>query len=259
MIAIKCELCGSNDMEMIGEFFVCRYCGMKYSKAQAQRIIVQGKVEVTGNVRIDNSELLEKHLQNARRALSMGDWDNSKKFFSLAEELAPNNIEALFYRLYSDCRQHLTLLDFAQLAAALRLFEKALPAIFSSLREMGFEKNYKLINQLIGDVRQLPKSYHESIYSSGAARRSASLFQVDAFNMIWSVLRTFVFLLGEAALNQQFQFETYRVSLCNVAADFARYLFNAGKAAPHVRKLSEMIRACDQIVHQYNEKKKSST
>ena len=71
MAAITCELCGSNDVVKQGEFFVCQHCGTKYSLEEAKKLI--------GTVQIDNSNFVEKYLQNARRAKEKEDWEETEK------------------------------------------------------------------------------------------------------------------------------------------------------------------------------------
>ena len=50
MQAIKCELCGSNQLIKKDGFFQCEHCGTKYTLEEARKLIVSGTVEVvTGN------------------------------------------------------------------------------------------------------------------------------------------------------------------------------------------------------------------
>ena len=56
MNTIKCELCGASELTKRDGMFVCDYCGTKYSLEEARKMMVEGTVEVTGTVRIDNSD-----------------------------------------------------------------------------------------------------------------------------------------------------------------------------------------------------------
>lgn len=37
MIKIQCEVCGANEFEKKDDFFVCHYCGCKYSLEQVKK------------------------------------------------------------------------------------------------------------------------------------------------------------------------------------------------------------------------------
>ena len=46
MQAIKCELCGSNQLIKKDGYYQCEHCGTKYTIEQAKKLIVLGTVEV---------------------------------------------------------------------------------------------------------------------------------------------------------------------------------------------------------------------
>ncbi len=96
MAAITCELCGSNDVVKQGDFFVCQHCGTKYSLDEAKKLI--------GTVQIDNSNFVERFLENGRRARAKFDWAEAEKYYNMVEQNEPQNIEALFYSAYSRLR-----------------------------------------------------------------------------------------------------------------------------------------------------------
>ena len=96
MHTIMCELCGSNDVIKQGEYYVCQHCGTKYSLEDAKKLL--------GTVKIDNSDYVEKYLQNARRARAKGDWAEVEKYYNLVEQNWPQNIEAIFYSSYGKLR-----------------------------------------------------------------------------------------------------------------------------------------------------------
>lgn len=56
MKKICCELCGSNDFVKDGGMFVCQSCGTKYTLEEAKKLMIEGTVEVTGTVTVDNRE-----------------------------------------------------------------------------------------------------------------------------------------------------------------------------------------------------------
>ena len=96
MAAIMCELCGSNDVVKQGDYFVCQHCGTKYTVEDAKKLI--------GTVKIDNSDFVEKYLQNARRAKQKEDWAEVEKYYNLVEQNEPSNIEAIFYSAYGKAK-----------------------------------------------------------------------------------------------------------------------------------------------------------
>lgn len=100
MNQLKCEMCGSTDLIKQDGYFVCQMCGTKYSVEEAKKMMIEGTVDVTGTVSIDNSSLVSKSLMNARRARQKEDWEEVEKYYNLVEQNDPTNIEAIFYSAY---------------------------------------------------------------------------------------------------------------------------------------------------------------
>ena len=75
MKAMVCEMCQGNDFVKQDGFFVCQFCGVKYSPEEAKRMIIEGTVSVEGTVKVDNSDFIQKSLANARRAMQKEDWE----------------------------------------------------------------------------------------------------------------------------------------------------------------------------------------
>ena len=60
LVAMKCPGCGANiELDDSREFGFCNYCG---TKVMQDKIVV----EHSGSVKVDNTEYVEKYLQNAR-------------------------------------------------------------------------------------------------------------------------------------------------------------------------------------------------
>ena len=55
MKQLTCEMCGSTELLKQGGIFVCQTCGTKYSVEDAKKMMVEGTVEVTGTVQVDQS------------------------------------------------------------------------------------------------------------------------------------------------------------------------------------------------------------
>lgn len=92
MQAMKCDICGSNDIVKQDGLFVCQHCGTKYTVEEARKLL--------GYVKIDQSEENEKYLTLARRAVKNKDIDNGIKYWELIAENDPMNWEAIFYLPY---------------------------------------------------------------------------------------------------------------------------------------------------------------
>lgn len=108
MKPLICDLCGSNEVVKDGAYFVCQYCDTKYTIETARQMMFgDGPIEVSGTVVIDNRADLEAALANARRAKSKEDWDESAKYYDMAERIDPANIEAIFYSSYGKAKMSL--------------------------------------------------------------------------------------------------------------------------------------------------------
>lgn len=56
MKKLTCEMCGSTDLVKQDGVFVCQSCGCKYSVEEAKKMMIDGTVEVTGTVKVDNTD-----------------------------------------------------------------------------------------------------------------------------------------------------------------------------------------------------------
>ena len=72
MKQIVCEMCGCTDLIKKDGVFVCQGCGIKYSVEDAQKMMIEGVVEVQGTVKVDNSKQIENMHVNAKRAFDDG-------------------------------------------------------------------------------------------------------------------------------------------------------------------------------------------
>ena len=114
MKRLTCEMCGSTDLVKQDGLFVCQNCGLKYTVEEARKLMVEGQVEVVGTVdvqgtvKVDNADLVEKYLANARRAKSKEDWEETEKYYNMVEQNDPDNIEAIFYSAFGKAKCSLT-------------------------------------------------------------------------------------------------------------------------------------------------------
>lgn len=97
MKKIMCEMCGSSSIKKItDDLFECEHCGIKYSKADVQKLFV----EVSGKVRIDDSEKVKNLYMLARADIDKNNCGNALRYYEsiLLEE--PTSWEATFFVEY---------------------------------------------------------------------------------------------------------------------------------------------------------------
>ena len=99
MKALKCEMCGSNDVVKQEELFVCQNCGTKYSVEAARKMMVEGTVEVKGMVTIDDSQKIQTWITFAETALNAGRFMEAYDYANKILEITPNSIEAWMVRM----------------------------------------------------------------------------------------------------------------------------------------------------------------
>ncbi len=92
MQAMKCEICGSNQIVKQEGLFVCQHCGTKYTIEEAKKLI--------GTVKIDKSDETQKFLVLARRAGEEKNYIDANKYYERVLQEDPDNWEAYFYQRY---------------------------------------------------------------------------------------------------------------------------------------------------------------
>lgn len=98
MKRLTCEMCGSTDLMKQDGVFVCQSCGTKYSVEEAKKMMVEGTVEVTGTVRVDDSavkkEQINNYLEMAKTALDGEDIEGVVSYCDRILEIDRDNYEA---------------------------------------------------------------------------------------------------------------------------------------------------------------------
>lgn len=93
MQAIKCELCGSNQLIKKDGMFQCENCGTKYTLEEARKLIqVQGTITINIE-QPDINEILLKAYEAGKNKL----WDARRKYMEQAYEIDPTNWEVLHF------------------------------------------------------------------------------------------------------------------------------------------------------------------
>ncbi len=168
-----CELCGSNDVVKQGEYFVCQHCGTKYSLEDARKLI--------GTVKIDNSDYVQKYLQNARRAKEKEDWEETEKYYNMVEQNDPDNIEAIFYSAYGKAKASLTSDDIYKRQAIFNSLQKSV-SIVDDHYDVSKEKELiPIIYQISDDIIKLCHSdfvYTQTKSSSGTTDNTNMTYQL---------------------------------------------------------------------------------
>lgn len=94
MKKLTCEMCGGTDLLKQEGVFVCQNCGIRYSVEEAKKMMVEGVVEVTGTVQIDNTGSVGNYLKIAQTALSSKNHAEAERYANRVIELDPSNYEA---------------------------------------------------------------------------------------------------------------------------------------------------------------------
>lgn len=86
MQAIKCELCGSNQLIKKDGCFQCEHCGTKYTLEEAKKLIVSGTVEVS-----KGEAEKEDLLKNGNLFISENDFENANKVYEILHFQYPDD------------------------------------------------------------------------------------------------------------------------------------------------------------------------
>lgn len=94
MRQLACEMCGSTDLIKQDGVFVCQSCGTKYSVEEAKKMMVEGTVEVTGTVKVDDSSKIENYYMMAENAYDASNQKEAENYCNKIIEIDPNNYRA---------------------------------------------------------------------------------------------------------------------------------------------------------------------
>lgn len=101
MKQLTCEMCGSTNLTKQDGVFVCQSCGTKYSVEDARKMMVEGKVDVSGStVNIDSTQKLDNLYTLARRAKDARNSEDAARYYNEIRIYDPNSWEATFYAVY---------------------------------------------------------------------------------------------------------------------------------------------------------------
>lgn len=158
MKAIVCEMCSSRDVVKQDGFFVCQSCGTKYSTEDAKKLMIEvaGTVDVTGStVSVNYTAQSKKSLENARRAMSKEDWDETEKYYDLVEQNDPSNIEAIFYSAYAKAMNTLVVEDIFRRKQVFTSFSKSISIIDDNFDVEKEAELRPIIEKMSQDMRKM--------------------------------------------------------------------------------------------------------
>lgn len=98
MKRLVCEMCGSNEIRKENGVFVCQSCGCQYTLEEARKMMVEGVVEVTGSVAIDNSSNVTTWIDLARKAVEAQNGAQANDYADKVLQADSNNAEAWFIK-----------------------------------------------------------------------------------------------------------------------------------------------------------------
>lgn len=181
MKALKCEMCTSTDIVKDGDYYVCQSCGTKYTVEEARKLMVEG------TVKIDNSDFVERYLQNARRAKQKEDWEETEKYYNLVEQNDPTNIEAIFYSSYGKAKSSLVESDLYKRQAAFKVLKNCVSIIDDNYEISEEEENKKVIKQISDDIIGMACSnyvYNQKKNGYGVVTWTDKMETVTLFNLL---------------------------------------------------------------------------
>ena len=94
MKAIKCELCGSNQLKKVDGEYICQYCGTKYTLEEARKLMV----EIEGTVKIDTSTQKNNYEKLAQRAYEDKLYEQAYEYYSKLLEIDCDNYMYIYKR-----------------------------------------------------------------------------------------------------------------------------------------------------------------
>lgn len=132
MKRLTCEVCGGTNIIKKDGVFECQDCGTKYSLEDAKKLLIEGKVDVSGStVKIDNSDELNNLYVLARRARDESNSENAEKYYNLILVKNPDDWEASYYVVYFKALSS----TLAGMSLAVDSVANCLPSVFQLIKK----------------------------------------------------------------------------------------------------------------------------
>ena len=94
MKKLTCEMCGGTDLVKHDGMYVCQICGTKYSVEEAKKMMIEGTVDVTGTVKVDDSAKINNYYMMAESAYDAGNQKEAENYCNKIIEIDPDNYKA---------------------------------------------------------------------------------------------------------------------------------------------------------------------
>lgn len=190
MKRLVCEICGSSELIKQDDRYICQACGTNYTTEEAKKLLVEisGSVDISGStVKVDNSSLVQRSLENARRAKSKEDWEECEKYYNTVEQHDPKNIEALFYSSYSKAKMSMVESDRFKREQKINVLKKTISVIDDNYDPSPekYEEQKKLIEQINADLMALVNgSFVYNIKTHNNVTTNDSAYTYTMFNQL---------------------------------------------------------------------------
>lgn len=154
MKQLTCEMCGGTELIKLDGAFVCQNCGMKYSVEEAKKMMIEGKVDVQGTVKVDNSSFVERYLQNAHRALMKEFWEEVEKYYNMVEQNATDNMEAVFFSSYGKAMLSMTDSDYFKRQQKFEVLNRSM-SVISDYYETTQENKEEILRKIATYIKKM--------------------------------------------------------------------------------------------------------
>ena len=178
MKAIKCEMCGSNDLVKQDGLYVCQNCGTKYTVEEAKKLMIEGTVEVKGTVTIDSSDELRNLYELARRAVLNDNSENASKYYNQILLKDPNSWEANFYSVYYTAKA----CAFDQISSAADTLKNCLYSLLKLIKESALEDAERL--NVIKEVTEKSIEIAQFLFNKTKNHYAVELEMKDALKLV---------------------------------------------------------------------------
>ncbi|MBR1763582.1 MAG: zinc ribbon domain-containing protein [Eubacterium sp.] len=223
MVALKCPGCGADiELDDSREFGFCNYCG---TKVMQDKIVVEHQ----GSVKVDNSEYVEKFLQNARRAKQKEDWEETEKYYNLVEQNDPSNIEAIFYSSYGKAKTSLVSSDLYKRQAAFKVLQNCVSIIDDNFDVDNEEEQKKIIEQISVDIMLIYGSQYVYNQKKNGYGMVVSSDQNQTITLFNNLAKEFMITLENIAKKIPDEQKEKRVYYYKLALSHAEWVLKNGK------------------------------
>lgn len=152
MKQLTCEMCGSNDLVKQDGVFVCQSCGCKYSVEEAKKMMVEGTVEVTGTVKVDDEKETLNLKQLASNAKNRKDYKEAAKYYNELLLKEPNSWEANYYTVYAQAMD----IKVGEIPNEITRVSNNIPTVFSLINKSNYTSFEK-----VDIIKEIGKSFFE--------------------------------------------------------------------------------------------------